>query len=312
MIMKFVYVFTILMLLISCNTPSSSAVQKEEVQQTNPPVFQMVDIPSILTNPEERAEYLVKNYWNKFNFSDTTSLAYPDEVEQAFVNYIDILPHTKMEVATASLKKTMENAGTEKKMFNHFFELYERYLYDPNSPMRNEEFFIPILEAAIATPVLDDTNKIRPKSLLELAQKNRKGTVASDFTFTLENGEKQSLHKQNTEYILIYFYNPGCPACEETSRKMKRSPLIANLTSNKKLKIVAIYPDEDLSEWRKHLSSIPKDLGWINGYDQDVYLKNEEVYDLKAIPTLYLLDKNKNVILKDAAFEQIEAFLSTK
>lgn len=312
MIMKSVYVFATVMLLTSCNASTSSATQKEEVQQTNPPVFQMIDIPSILTSPEERAEYLVKNYWSKFNFSDTTYLSYPDVIEQAFVNYIDILPHAKPEVATASLRKTMENAGAEKGMFSHFFELYEKYLYDPNSPMRNEEFFIPVLEAAIASPALDETNKIRPQSLLDLAQKNRVGTAAHDFTFTLENGQQQSLYKQNAEYTLIYFYNPGCPACEETSGKMKISPIISNLTNSKRLKIVAVYPDEELDEWKKHLSSIPSNSGWINGYDQDVYLKNEEIYDLKAIPTLYLLDKSKKVLLKDAAFEQIEAFLSNR
>lgn len=300
-------------LLMSCNaSTSSSSVQKEKVKQDNPPVFQMTEIPSILTNPEERAEYLVKNYWSKFNFSDTTIFIYPDVLEQAFVDYIDILPHTRTEVAAASLKKTMEKAGVEKKMFTHFFELYEKYLYDPNSPMRNEEFFIPVLEAVISSPVLDDTNKIRPKNLLQLALKNRPGTAAHDFIFTLENGQKQSLYQQNAEYILIYFYNPGCPACEETSGKMKKSPLISKLTSSKRLKIIAVYPDEDLTEWKKHLNSIPTGAGWVNGYDQDVYIKNEEVYDLKAIPTLYLLNKNKQVILKDAIFEQIEAYLSTK
>lgn len=311
MIMKFVYVLTMSALLTSCNaSTTSSSAQKEEVQQNNPPVFQMVEIPSILTSPEERAEYLVMNYWNKYNFSDTTLLAYTDMVEQAFVDYIDILPHTKPEVASASVKKMMGKAGVEAKTFNYFFDLYEKYLYDPNSPMRNENYFIPVLEAAIATPALDETYKIRPQSLLQLALKNREGNAANDFTFTLENGQKQSLYSQKAERLLLFFYNPGCPACKEAGNKMKSSPVINTLLNNKKLKIVAIYPDEDLSEWKKHLNEIPQTSGWINGYDQDVYLKNEEVYDLKAIPTLYLLDKDKKVLLKDADFAQIEFYLS--
>lgn len=311
MIMKFVYVLTMSALLTSCNaSTSSSAQQEEKVQQNNPPVFQMVDIPSVLTSPQERAEYLVMNYWNKYNFSDTTLLAHVDMVEQALVDYIDILPHVKPEVATLSVKKMMEKAGVETKTFKAFFDLYEKYLYDPNSPMRNEEYFIPVLEAAIASPALDETNKIRPQSLLQLALKNRVGNPATDFTFRLENGQKQSLYGQKAEHILLFFYNPGCPACQETSHKIKSSPVINTLLNNKKLKIMAIYPDEDINEWKKHLDEIPKTAGWINGYDQDVYLKNEEVYDLKAIPTLYLLDKNKKVLLKDADFGQIESFLS--
>ena len=45
---------------------------------------------------------------------------------------------------------------------------------------------------------------------------------------------------------------------------------------------------------------------WIDGYDAGQRLTREQVYDLKAMPTLYLLDAEKRVILKDALFEQVE------
>ena len=52
---------------------------------------------------------------------------------------------------------------------------------------------------------------------------------------------------------------------------------------------------------------MPKD--WINSYDKSVSLKNDEIYDLKAIPTLYLLNKEKKVLLKDATVAQIDQYL---
>ena len=51
--------------------------------------------------------------------------------------------------------------------------------------MRNEEFYIPVLEAMAASPVLEEIEKVRPKARLELAQKNRIGTKAINFTYTL-------------------------------------------------------------------------------------------------------------------------------
>ena len=66
-------------------------------------------------------------------------------------------------------------------------------------------------------------------------------------------------------------------------------------------------PDEELDEWKKHLSEFPNE--WINGYDKKFTIKEEQVYDLKAIPTLYLLDKDKTVLLKDATAPAIEAYL---
>ena len=84
--------------------------------------------------------------------------------------------------------------------------------------------------------------------------------------------------------------------------------LINEFSKSNKLKILAVYPDEDLDAWKEHVSVMPKD--WINSYDKSVSLKNDEIYDLKAIPTLYLLNKEKKVLLKDATFQQIENYLS--
>lgn len=49
--------------------------------------------------------------------------------------------------------------------------------------------------------------------------------------------------------------------------------------------------------------------GWIDGYDADQRLTREQVYDLKAMPTL-TCSMRKTVILKDASFEQVEERLS--
>lgn len=72
---------------------------------------------------------------------------------------------------------------------------------------------------------------------------------------------------------------------------MESSFLINEFSKSNKLKILAVYPDEDLDAWKEHVSVMPKD--WINSYDKRVSLKNDEIYDLKAIPTLYLLNKEK-------------------
>ena len=38
-------------------------------------------------------------------------------------------------------------------------------------------------------------------------------------------------------------------------------------------------------------------------------IRGEEIYDLKTSSTLYLLDKEKKILLKDANVEQIELFI---
>ena len=53
-----------------------------------------------------------------------------------------------------------------------------------------------------------------------------------------------------------------------------------------------IYPDE-----------------WYNGFDPDMVIRNDELYNVRAIPSLYLLDKDKRVILKDAPENKIFQYL---
>lgn len=71
--------------------------------------------------------------------------------------------------------------------------------------------------------------------------------------------------------------------------------------------MLSFYPDEELEEWRKHLNEFPEE--WINSYDKELTLREKQLYDLKAIPTLYLLDREKKVLLKDATAQVIEEYL---
>lgn len=109
------------------------------------------------------------------------------------------------------------------------------------------------------------------------------------------------------KYTLLFINNPGCHACEEGIEALKQAPAINKEFAAGSLKILAVYPDEDKEEWERHLPDFPKE--WINGYDKKLVIKEKNLYDLKAIPTLYLLDKDKKVLLKDATVAQIDQYL---
>ncbi|MCD8263179.1 MAG: DUF5106 domain-containing protein [Tannerellaceae bacterium] len=210
--------------------------------------------------------------------------------------------------AVSSIKGMLTNAEADSTIFNYFTGLYEKYLYEPNSPFLNEEYFIPALEVMVNSGLLDNTAKIRPAYLLELASRNRVNHPATDFVYTLANGQTGNLYGIKADYTLLYFYNPDCHACREVSDELKASSLVTGMTNKGQLKVLAVYPDQELEAWRNHLSEYP--ANWINSYDGEMIIKDEEIYDLKAIPTLYLLDKDKKVILKDLTYIQLENYFT--
>ena len=85
--------------------------------------------------------------------------------------------------------------------------------------------------------------------------------------------------------------------CREVKEALLSSPQLNELTERGKLKVLVLYPDKDLDAWREHLVDYPD--AWINGYDANQNITKENLYDLRAIPSLYLLDSQKRVMAKD-------------
>lgn len=299
----FYYPIIALFAFSSCHNGKAQKEQTtEKVQET--PRFILPEIPAMYITPEQQAEFLVKHYWDNFDFTDTTCIRLPELTGRIYAGFLDVANHAPLESAREGMKRMMTKAEKDKKVFDHFVSLADKFLYDPNSLFRNEEFYIAILEKMIETDVLDEVEKSRPHYRLKLARKNRLGAKALNFTYTLPSGKQGSLYGVTTEYTLVYINNPGCHACGEVTEGLKQSDVVQYLLSEKRMTILCIYPDEDLGEWKKHQGDFPSD--WINGYDKGAVIREKDLYDLKAIPSLYLLDKHKTVLLKDATLPQIE------
>lgn len=307
--MRRLYIYGLLLLLLS-SCRQGKTEQKVSVDKEDATFCAVVlpEIPVMLTAPEQRAEYLAKHYWDDTAFNDTNYVSHHEQVEQAWVDYLAALSNVPLEVSQESMRRFFGRILNDQRFLEYFAELADKYLYDPNSPMRNEELYIPVLEAVISSPALSDIEKVRPEYRLELAKRNRLGTRAINFTYTLDSGATGTLYRIPTDYTLLFINNPGCNACAETIGLLKESDKINILIKEGKLTVLSFYPDEDLDEWKKHKTDFP--AGWINSYDKEFLVKNKNYYDLKAIPTLYLLDKDKVVLLKDAPLQTIELWLS--
>ena len=285
---------------------SCSRAQNREVNRKTEKEFRLPDVPATLTAPEERAAYLSLHYWDHFDFTDTTLISQPEITEQAFVDFVSILPYTP-EVGPA-VNTLFSRAAAGKDMLRHFIALADKYLYEPNSPMHDEELYIPVLRALITSSALDESEKARPRFRLEMALKNRPGDTAADFAVTCRNGKRLNLSGLKADYTLLYFNDPDCEDCRRVREQLSASAVLNGLLESGRLKLISICVEGKTDAWEQ--ATFP--ARWIDGYDAGQYLTRERVYDLKAMPTLYLLDVGKRVILKDAPVERIEKWLSEK
>lgn len=268
-----------------------------------PVPFRLPDIPAVLTAPEDRAAYLSVHYWDHFDFKDPSLIERAEVTEQAFVDFISILPYAGN--APAAVDTLYRRAAADRRMLDHFITLGDKYLYEPNSPMHNEELYILVLRAQLANPALSRTEKIRPRYLLELALKNRPGDPAADFTFLRRDGSRGRMSEIGAPYLLLYFNDPECDDCRRVKRQLAESPVLNRRLEDGRLRLLSI--DVTGGNGTREQGSVPP--GWIDGCDEGEQLTRKEVYDLKAMPTLYLLDAQKRVVLKDTTPERIEEYL---
>ena len=303
---KWIFIVLFLVLIVSCSFSGPKSSDKTVAKPNT--AFKVPDIPSVFNTPEQRIDFLMAHYWDNFNFQDTTTLKRPQVAEQIFANFLHVLSSVPPEKATKGISTLMQKAGVNFNMLQLFQSMGEKYLYDPNSPVRNEALYCTMLEFYLSSGLVSDAWKIRPQSQYDLAQKNKVGTSARDFSFSLKDGSISSLYDVKSKFLLLYFHNPGCTDCKIEREKIIASLVMQKLQKEGVLKVLSLYPDKDLTEWKKYYSELPKN--WINGYDKQARINEEEIYDLKAIPSLYLLNEQKMVLLKDARFEEIEAYLS--
>jgi hypothetical protein len=269
----------------------------------------MPEIPSEIKEPSQRAEYLVMHFWDKFNFRDTSFLMTDHLLERSFVDYLDLLSIVSDETTEKSINTLMKKTEEKHSIFSFILKLSERYLYEPESPLCNEEKLIPFLQYAIHSSLLDDAEKIRPTFLLESISKNRTGTIANNFAYTLINGETDNLYNIKSEYTLLYFNDPECEDCIMLIKRLMASPVISNLINQGKLKILTVYVNDDMEAWKKHASDVS--ASWIYSHDARQKINIEGIYNIKQFPTMYLLGKDKKVLLKDTTFENLEKYFRT-
>ena len=280
-------------------------------------------IPDTLRSVEQRAGYLSEHYWDNYNFADTLLLKSKEVTEQGFVNFIDILNRFNLDNASKGVahkdiaqkdiarkditqkdiaqkdivrkdiarkdiarkditqkgiacftRKAFSNAAAKERFEN----LIEHYFEDQLSPVRNDRVYLIFLEEMKNSPCFNETEKERIAFKIKTTNKNLPGDIAINFKFKDENRKEHQLSDYKDQKVILYFYDPDCENCHEVSAWLKQQTIPADI---KVLKMVA----------DNHISYI---------------------YSLKNMPTIFLLDKENKVILKDCTAQELIENISTK
>ena len=282
-------------------------LEQEQVTEPGADTLQYLplpDVPTSLRTPEARAGYIIAHFWDALDFgSDTLKTRDPDFMERNLANCLSLFPIADTAALVQAVDRLVSNAGKDAPSLSVLVELAEKYLYEPESPVYNEEHYGIFLEAFLRAPVRE-YERMRLTAQRELIRKNRPGTVAADFTYETPAGERMRMRETGKgKPLLLLFYEPDCNHCMEVMEELKSMENLHAAVNRGKLAVLAVFPGFDEREmWRSLLGGIPS--GWSVGYN-DGTVHTENLYVLRRLPSVYLLDERRRVVAKDLSLEQL-------
>lgn len=258
-------------------------------QQTR---FPYPQIPSVITTPEGRAAFLLTHYWDEVDFSQHEVSRRDALMEQGFVDFLSVFPHAETTVLQKAIKQFLSRSLVDRSRLESLTALVEDYLYHPNSPMLNETYYELFLTELLQIRTLSLSQREKFKFQRKNIQKNRVGTQAADFTFIDEAGQKKRLYDVKAEQILLVFYDADCEECQSVLTELRTHHQLHELVNQHRWKVVKVCIEGEETDPRNTAEI------W-------------EKYAFRAMPTLYVLDSQHRVLLKDIRWEHLRTYLQS-
>lgn len=266
-------------MLIQAQEQAQAQTKAQAQTQSQPQQsFPYPALPDTLRSVEQRAGYLSVHYWDNYNFADTLMLKSEEVTEQGFVNFIDILGRFSPAIAQKGIAGFTQRAFKNTAAKERFESLIEHYFENPQSPLRNDRVYLLFLEEMKNSPCFDEVEKERLAFKIKTTNKNLPGDIAINFNFKDENGKSHQLSDYRDQKVILYFYDPDCENCHKVSAWLKQQTIPADI------KVLKIIADNPISH----------------------------IYSLRAMPTIFLLDKGNLVVLKDCTAQELIAYVSSK
>lgn len=297
--MKRLFVLLTFIILFS----QASMAQEQTAPAAEKVTFPMVTVPDEITDPQARAKYLGEHFWDNVDFATASEAL----VEQGLIDMASIFPLLNSETLISSMTALVKKAETSKAGLLMMLSLADKYLYGTASPLYNEAAYRGLLQSALISKALNKADKEPYQKQLVILEMNNEGSAAVDFDMQLVDGSKAKLSDIEAPVSILFFYAADNLDCKLQRFRLTQARLVNYLQRAGGIKIVAVCVEGDKAAWEKFRADSPKE--WLHVFDASGKIKSENLYDLRTLPRLYLLDEQKTVLLKNTKADDIEQYL---
>ncbi len=255
--------------------------------------------------------YYAKHYWDNTNLNNDALVrdpAYVKKLEQYFDKVLLQHPDTLASYADRLIGKMDESSEMFKITVNWLINHYSKskimgldavYVHmAENYYLTGKAFWA---DSATVAKLEERVKALSPTLI------GRKAPAINLFD-TTEN-RLVPLYSVDAKYTILYFWDPNCGHCKKETPKLKK---IYDVVKDKGVEVYAVCTELETEDWKKFVRE--KELNWINVSDtpEKIIDNFRQTYDIYATPKVFLLDKDKKVLVKQVGVAQLGDILKDK
>ena len=269
-----------------------------------------IDVPdyadlSELDQKQKQYEYYRAHFFDGFDLND------PRAMRSGIVNnkvdfYLQKLSYQVPDSQSVAMDYLLGKMNKNPEAFQYYLV---NFLNDAakSKRMGMDAVYVHLVDTYYAKGLAPWMDKEQLEKLIAQAETLRPtliGKIAPDITLFKEDGETIRLHSISSEYTVLFFWDPECGHCK------KQIPFVIdfyNKYKDKGVEVLAVCTKtgSDISSCWSAIKERGMDI-WLNASDQYLRSKYKTIYDVKTTPQIFILDKNKKILVKKIAGEDLE------
>lgn len=260
------------------------------------------EIPSEITEPQERADYLITHFWDKCNWK--SALSSRQRFANSFDTYVDLMKAATRRATMRSIAELLAKLEKQPRELMFVGELAEALMQSDTAVLPSDEAFIPFARAIAANKKIDKAEKARFAEMARILGQSSVGCIAPDMEYADTLGNTRHLATDTAQMVIIFFNDPDCIDCIIARGRLAANPTLNMLIDRGTVKIVALTPDDATDEWRSQAKRYP--ANWIVGTAPEAY----DTFDIRQTPTFYVLDRQRHIIGKNTPVDELTNLFS--
>jgi len=253
-------------------------------------------------------QYYVQHFFDNCTWEDPrifNSVVMQEKLKE-FCNMIYQIDSPQLDTFVVD---ALNKAKVNQSSYEYLFDALEDVLGRNISPYKVEHTYIAMLKDALQYPKLDENRERRYKRELGFINKNLVGDKIPNFNMVLANGDTMSMYDVKSEYVILYLQHPTCPTCHQVRNQMKNFEKLNKAIESGRLKVVMVYFEDDPKVWSNYINSKEANPKYLQGWNYDQAIDDQDLFDTRTIPYMFLLDKDKVVVKKDLLVNEIEPYM---